>query len=271
MRPRSLLKLAGLCMVLSLATGVSGGCQGGAPITNDDRLDLSVSRSTLFYWGHSTFSITSADGHVLLIDPYNPELTGYRRYQTAADVVLISHEAPDHNDTSWVTGNPAIVRGLNSAGQVVDIDQTYGPFHIQSVPAMCGEFPDRDSFTAMFVIEVDGVRLAHLGDLWQLELDDFQTNAIGRPDFLMIPVGGGPTIDGQMACHIVDQLGPGYVLPMHYWTLTTAFPLSSRIGSMDSFVDCFLSNPVTSDRNGITLNYASTVTSPTLLLLTFLP
>jgi len=270
MRFRSVLVLSGLCIVPVFAMGTSG-CQGGP--AGGNYVDMRISRSSILYWGHSTFSITSRDGHVLLIDPYNPEQTGYPRYRTSADLVLITTEVNDHNDTSWCTNDPVVVRGLDASGEVAPIDQTTGPFHVWTVPALRGGPAGQDNGnTAMFVVEVDGVRIAHLGDLGQDELDDAQLAAIGRPHFLMVPVGGGLTIDGDAACHVAEQqVGANYILPMHFRTAATAAPLSEQIDTADAFINCFSSNPIQYNGNGISLNYGDIPSAPELLLLTYLP
>jgi hypothetical protein len=87
----------------------------------------------------------------------------------------------------------------------------------------------------------------------------------------MLPVGGGLTIDGEQACHVVDQLRPNYVLPMHYRTPATASPLAEQIGTADAFIECFPSNPVQYNGNGISLAYADVPTAAELLLLKYLP
>jgi L-ascorbate metabolism protein UlaG (beta-lactamase superfamily) len=266
MRSWNILVLSGLCIVLCYAMGASG-CQGGP--AGGNYVDMRISRSSILYWGHSTFSITSRDGKVLLIDPYNPEQTGYPRYQTSADVVLISHGDYDHNDTSWCINNPVVVQGVDASGEVTQIDQAFGPFHVRTVPALRGGPVGGN--TAMFLVEVDDVRIVHLGDLGQVDLDDNQIAALEGAHFLMLPVGGGLTIDGDGACQVVNQLKPGYVLPMHYRTAATASPLSEQIGTADAFIECFPSNPVQYNGNGISLNYADIPTAAELLLLQYLP
>src|SRR5439155_18182068 len=70
----------------------------------------------------------------------------------------------------------------------------------------------------VFLFEVGGVRIAHLGDLGHL-LTDQQLSAIGSVDVAMIPVGGFFTIDARQATRVLDQLRPRLiVLPMHYRT-----------------------------------------------------
>ena len=68
----------------------------------------------------------------------------------------------------------------------------------------------------MFIFEVGGLRIAHLGDLGHT-LDDDQLEAIGSVDVLLVPVGGGTTLDAYQATRVIDQLHPRLmVIPMHY-------------------------------------------------------
>src|SRR5205085_6541476 len=67
-----------------------------------------------------------------------------------------------------------------------------------------------------FVIEVDGIRIVHLGDLGHV-LNQTDIRKIGPVDVLMIPIGGVYTINGSEAKKVVEQLKPRqYILPMHF-------------------------------------------------------
>ena len=65
------------------------------------------------------------------------------------------------------------------------------------------------------ILTAEGVRVAHLGDLGH-EPDEAQYAAIGRPDVLLIPVGGFYTIDALAAKRVADRIGAGITVPMHY-------------------------------------------------------
>ena len=66
------------------------------------------------------------------------------------------------------------------------------------------------------IIEVDGLRIVHLGDLGHT-LTAAQLKQIGEVDVLMIPVGGVYTLNGLVAQEVVKQINPKrYILPMHY-------------------------------------------------------
>jgi hypothetical protein len=70
----------------------------------------------------------------------------------------------------------------------------------------------------IFCFTLDGVRCCHLGDFGPSSLRPEQRDAIGEVDVLFVPVGAGPTVDGDQAAEIVSQLEPAVVVPMHYAT-----------------------------------------------------
>jgi L-ascorbate metabolism protein UlaG (beta-lactamase superfamily) len=70
----------------------------------------------------------------------------------------------------------------------------------------------------IFMIEVDGWKIVHLGDLGHT-LSTKQVKEIGEVDVVMIPVGGIYSLNGSQANAVVKQLKPKeYIFPMHYGT-----------------------------------------------------
>lgn len=210
------------------------------------------------FWGHACFTIT-AGGKTLLIDPYKPKQVGYPAFDVTPEVVLISHEHFDHADTSWVRGSPLVLHGLDKAGTVQAIDRTVGPFHIRAVAAPHWHdpaFKARGS-VAIFVIEVSGLKIVHLGDLGE-KLDAEQTKAIGTPDVLMVPVGGFFTIDADQAFQVVQELKPrAYVVPMHYRTPALETSLRSQLAEPGAFLRKFGDQVVRLDGNELKIDPAA--------------
>ncbi len=269
---RSVLLTLVAGVTLSFATGMTG-CQPG-PVTAGDYIDLAAPSAYkgMYYWGHSTFSITSSQGKVLVFDPYNAAATGYPDYRFEPDVVLISHDVDPYLDTSWMLGEPQIVRGLDEAGQVRAIDEGAGPFHVQTVPATYTPRAEGESGnTAIFIVEIDGVRIVHLGLLGQAQLTDAQLDAIGRPDFLLIPVGGYRTIDAATACVMIDEINPRYVIPMVYQTPANPEELAGNLAPVDDFYACFPRNPLDMRGNGLTFSFSEWPEQPQALLVGYLP
>jgi L-ascorbate metabolism protein UlaG (beta-lactamase superfamily) len=174
----------------------------------------------LTWFGQSCFLLESATGTRVVMDPI-PDGLGYTPpTDLRADAITVSHEHGDHNNVALVQGKPRILRGLTADKKGwVKIDEKIKDITIRSV----GVYHDEDKgakrgLNTVFLFEVGGVRIAHLGDLGH-QLSDQQLSAIGSVDVAMIPVGGTFTIDARQATRVIDQLRPRLIIiPMHYKT-----------------------------------------------------
>jgi len=179
---------------------------------------------TIRWHGQSFFQIESSRGTRIVLDPHLIE--SYGRKLVPADVVLISHL---HNDHTQLTSVPnadkaRVIYGLKPNERTkqpdwVPIDLTFKDVHIRSVPTYHDNVKGLErGKNTVFVLDVDGVRIVHLGDLGH-QLDDTQLKKIGTVDVLMIPVGGVYTLNGSEARQVMAQLKPRqFVVPMHYGT-----------------------------------------------------
>ncbi len=168
----------------------------------------------LKFYGHAAFLITSDKGEKIIIDPYESGGFGgqlnYGKIQDEADVVLTSHEHPDHNYTKTLPGSPQMVKG---SGPVTAKGITFKGIATYHDPSKGSQ---RGTNTA-FVFVVDGLRICHLGDLGHI-LSEQEVADIGKVDILMIPVGGFYTIDPKEATRVVEQISPKVAIPMHFKT-----------------------------------------------------
>jgi L-ascorbate metabolism protein UlaG (beta-lactamase superfamily) len=180
--------------------------------------------------------VAGGEGVRVLIDPVGPQ-QGYNLPMfNGLDALLISHLHPDHTYTQVVAGGTPKYVGLTDAGKFNPVQTQVKSIAIRDVESTHDNNGGASRGTnAIWVIDVDGFHVVHLGDLGQLELSDKQIQAIGTPDILMIPVGdGGFTIDGLQARRIVQQLNPHLVIPMHYRTDRT--PATSPLKSVADFL-----------------------------------
>lgn len=177
---------------------------------------------TIRWFGQSFFQITTSAGTRVVIDPHAIEQ--YPRDPVQADLVLITHPHLDHATLTRVPGadKAKVLAGIKVTGRRQDwvpIDEKFKDVQVYSL----GAFHDKDSGMSrgrntVFIIEADGLRICHLGDLGH-ELSDRQVQTIGAVDVLMIPVGGIYTLNGTDARKVMAQLKPRrLVLPMHYGT-----------------------------------------------------
>ncbi len=148
----------------------------------------------------------------IVIDPFDetiglkiPPLPG----EDGADILLITHNHPDHNNVKAVKGDPFLIEGVGE----YEIKEVF----IQGIPAFHDNCLGKErGATTIYTIEAEGMRLCHLGDLGQKELTADQMERIGEVDILMIPVGGIYTISSKEAPKIMAQIEPKIIVPMHY-------------------------------------------------------
>lgn len=162
------------------------------------------------YHGHSEFYLESADGFALLTDPYDSHV-GYPMRRWRADGVTVSHAHGDHSEISKADGTPAIV---DSEGVWMLAPEV----KVTAIPAFHDDVQgQKRGRSLMMRIEMDGLAVAHLGDLGET-LSPRQLSALGQIDVLMLPVGGFYTIDAAAAKAAAEAIRPRIVIPMHYKT-----------------------------------------------------
>lgn len=182
------------------------------------------------YNGHSEFLLETGNVFRILTDPYDSHV-GYKMTDEKADCVLVSHQHADHNYVAKVKGEPVVVStpGVYSVGPGVTVTAIESD-HDDVMGSQRGK-------TLLFVVEAEGLRVAHLGDLGR-NLNENEIKALGRIDILMIPVGGFFTIYALTAREIVRKLNPNVVIPMHYRTSVNAsWPIDDVkkfMGAMDA-------------------------------------
>ena len=187
------------------------------------------------YIAHSCFKIKTKN-QTIVIDPYDPQKTGYKLPKLSADILMISHDHSDHNFKENVTDVALLVDG---AGEY-EKDDTYiygiKTFHDDKKGA------ERGSNT-IYLIEAEGFSLLHLGDLGH-ELEKETLENIPEVDVLFIPVGGKYTINAATAAKVISSIEPSFVIPMHYQTKQPT-SLSKELALLDTFLD-----EMGSDTNG---------------------
>lgn len=186
----------------------------------------------LTYFGHATFLLES-DGASILIDPFN-EQVGYPFPAVSPTAVAVSHEHFDHNHVQVAKGSPKVLRGLKDGGKDwAAVAEMVGPVTLSTVRTYhdTSQGSERGR-NAMFVFELEGLRVVHCGDLGHTLSQD-QVKTLGRVDILLVPVGGYYTIGPKEAEVVIGQLQPRVVIPMHYKTdVNKDWP----IGTVDDFL-----------------------------------
>lgn len=162
--------------------------------------------------GHSCFKIQDKigpDGVTLVTDPFNKE-TGLKVPNFEADIITVSHDHGDHNNTAALRGTPFIIDCAGEYDRKGILIEGIDSFHDEKKGEERGG-------NIIYRIEVDDISVAHLGDLGTV-LDNTQLEKLVGTDVLLIPVGGKYTLDAKKAVEVISQIEPRIVIPMHYKT-----------------------------------------------------
>ncbi len=172
--------------------------------------------------GYSCFYLKGKNTSVVT-DPIPPDL-GYAVEKINARVVTVSHNHPEHSYVEGITGDKMVVSrpGEYEIGGVLIIG--ISTYHDAESGSISGK-------NTVFAIEVDDVNICHLGDLGH-SLSSKQIEELGNVDVLLVPVGGGTTINATQAAALVRSIEPKIVIPMHYKTLT----LTRELDPVDKFL-----------------------------------
>jgi L-ascorbate metabolism protein UlaG (beta-lactamase superfamily) len=157
------------------------------------------------WYGRACFRLKGRDATVIT-DPCPPS-TGFVAGKHDVDVLSISHDHPDHSYTRSITAGLTLTRPGEYEFHDLLIT-SIRTFHDGEGGAQRGE-------NVVFSFEVDGVHIAHLGDIGHLLSDD-QVAELGPIDVLLVPAGGVYTVTPAEAAEVVAQISPRVVIPMHF-------------------------------------------------------
>ena len=162
----------------------------------------------IVWFGHSCFRLKGKEATVIT-DPFNKSL-GYTMKKLAANIVTVSHNHPQHSFIESIGNNPKII---NRPGEY-EISNIFingiATYHDDNKGELRGK-------NTAFLIEVDDVRIGHLGDLGHIPSPE-QTEQMSGVDILLTPVGGVSTIGASNAAETISLLSPKIVIPMHFKT-----------------------------------------------------
>lgn len=204
-------------------------------------LDMKGNRLT--YFGHSTFSLTTASGDVALIDPWvmtNPVCPDKLKNVSKLDVIFLSHAHSDHLGDLLALAKqhrPQIVaifetcQWIESKGFADETKpmgkggtQRVGDFEVTLTHAFHSNSIDENGVrlnagepAGLIIRMPGGLTVYHAGDT-ALFGDMKLIGELYKPDLALLPIGDHFTMGPREAAHAVRFLGVKHVVPMHYAT-----------------------------------------------------
>ncbi|MEW5860591.1 MAG: MBL fold metallo-hydrolase [Cyanobacteriota bacterium] len=230
MKRRQLMRYAGAGLLTALGTGLASGFQTYQAATPGGSVSVK-------WLGHTSFLFTG-NGKRVLTNPFQKLgcTAGYRSSKVAADLVLVSSLLLDEGAVEGLPGNPQFlykpgvyqVDGLKIQGMSINHDRNGGR---------------RFGTNVAWRWTQGGINILHLGGA-AAPIDIEQKILMGRPDVLLVPVGGSnKAYTPEEAKQAVQVLNPKLVIPTHYRT-QAADAASCDIVSVDEFLALMDGMPV---------------------------
>ena len=157
----------------------------------------------LTWYGLSCFRISERKLASIVTDPYNGKM-GLPNLQLKSDVVTVSHDAKGHNYVRAVTNKPFV---LNGPGEY-----EIGGVFVTGIATVGDDASNRN---VLYMFDFGGITVAHLGDMQKVPTQT-QIEALEQVNILLLPVGGGNSLNAAQASELVSMLEPNIVIPMHY-------------------------------------------------------
>ncbi|WP_427161103.1 MBL fold metallo-hydrolase [Aliinostoc sp. HNIBRCY26] len=187
--------------------------------------------------GHTCFLFTGG-GKKILVNPFRTVgcTAKYRPPRVTADLVLISSQLLDEGAVDGLPGNPKLVftpgayefQGMKLQGIAIDHDRKGGK---------------QFGINTAWKWTQGGVNILHLGGA-AAPISIEQKILMGRPDVLLIPVGGSDkAYTAEEAKQAIAVLNPKLVIPTHYRT-QAADPQTCNITPVDDFLTLMQGTPV---------------------------
>jgi L-ascorbate metabolism protein UlaG (beta-lactamase superfamily) len=212
----------------------------------------------LTYVGHSTFLIESPAGVTVATD-YNDSV----RPSIVPEIVTMNRAHSTHFTFLPDPEIAHVLRGWGEDGVPARHELTVRDVWIRNVTTnIRGGFGtsmtiQRD-MNSMFVFEVAGLCIAHLGHLHHI-LTPAHLQALGRIDVVLAPVDGSYTLNVDDMIKVLADIQAPLVIPMHYFGQAT---LVRFIGRLEEHYAVEMSDAPT-----VTLSRSMLPVRPTLLVL----
>jgi L-ascorbate metabolism protein UlaG (beta-lactamase superfamily) len=164
------------------------------------------------WFGHSCFQLRGKNV-TFITDPFTPQPESSQDETSPlgkinASIVTVSHNHPGHNFAQGVGGHPRIVHGPGEY-EINDVLIIGVPSYHDN---QRGKIRGRNT---IYVIHIDDLVICHVGDLGHT-LQEEQLEEVADADILLLPIGGGNSLDAAQAVEVISQVEPRIVIPMHY-------------------------------------------------------
>ena len=165
-------------------------------------------QTKLLYQGHSSYRITTGQGTVIYVDPYEGE-----GYDLPADLILITHQHVDHNQIQKVTQKDDCTIITNVEALAEGKHQTFCLKGINIEAVMAANSNHNPSECVGYLIGIDDVLIYFSGDTSKTE--QMQSLAARKIDYAFLPCDGVYNMDLAEAAECADLIQARHTIPVH--------------------------------------------------------
>lgn len=161
---------------------------------------------------YNSYVISSIKGENVVLDPYSMPPKKLVDFNPVA--IVNTHEHYDHNDKIFTESYDCEIIKYEK-GEIKTND-----FNIYTVYGLHkGDDPEKTIVNYIAVVEVDGLRIAHMGDIGQTYLTEEQLDEIGEIDIAFMQFENSysaMSLDNEKGFKLIEQLNPKIIIPTHY-------------------------------------------------------
>ena len=187
-----------------------------------------VSGSTAYPF--NSYIITSAEGESVIVDPTEMPPKSLIDLKPAA--IVSTHGHMDHTDPKFTESYDCQKISYTKA------DIKTRDFHIYTILS-CHQGNTLGTSNVIIVFEVDGLRIAHMGDIGQDALTKGQLKELGKIDIAFMQFENNWSsmrLASEKGFKLIEQLNPMVVVPTHY--TDAALPvLEKKYGKITDYVN----------------------------------
>ncbi len=159
----------------------------------------------------NSFIISSSNGAIIVADPTS--MPTPEELDLNPDAVTITHIHSDHIDLKFI-------EPLNCKKSVATVESFFiKDFHVYSVASSHrGNYINYENpNNIIYVFEVDGLRIAHMGDIGQDHMTIKQIESLGKIDIALMqfsnPFSG--MFNSDKGFTLIEELKPQIIVPTH--------------------------------------------------------
>jgi len=162
----------------------------------------------IVWFGHACCALKN-DITTIITDPFDSSL-GLKLPPLEADIVTVSHDNPRHNAVDMVGGSFKVVNrpGEYEIRDIFIQGQALFPAKAKGAEAV-------QARNIVFVYYIEEITICHLGDIAQVPTQS-QMEALDNIDILLIPIGGGNSLNATQAAEVISLIQPSIIIPIHY-------------------------------------------------------